>query len=123
MWSNRDCLSNADHDAVERSHLQDVFENEEEMIAEKPMSENIETYECGDYILTAAIWRSPSEIGLLESFEIGIRNKKSGQFRLLQNRHFNHQSVQEVANAIAHLLGDSGEFYEPEWCIEWFGRE
>lgn len=82
---------------------------------ELPMSENVASFEAGRYFVTAAVWR-----GLMgESFEIGIRRKEDGEFWLLQSNKYNHQSVQEVANAIAHLIGMpdiSGEHYDPEWC-------
>lgn len=85
---------------------------------ELPLSENIGRYEAGNYFVTAAVWR-----GLMgESFEIGIRRKEDGEFWLLQSNKYNHQSVQEVANAIAHLIGMpeiSGEHYSPEWCQEY----
>ena len=90
---------------------------------EKPMSENIGTYEANKYIVTAAIWRTHLPDGSqTDAYEIGIREKSSGKFWLLQND-FDHQSVQEVANAIAHLLGMpeiSGEHYTPEWCMRHF---
>ena len=93
-------------------------------MAEEKLSENINRYEAGDYIVTAAIWRTciAAAGGLVDTYEIGIRRKADGKFWLLQNR-FNHQSVQEVANAIAHLIGDAGECYTPEWCLDWFGRD
>lgn len=91
------------------------------MLNEEKMSENIARYEAGEYYVTAAIWKSERDFPA--SYEIWIRHKESGKFWLLQNRGFNYQSVQEVANAIAHLIGDPGENYEPEWCIGWFGRE
>lgn len=79
------------------------------------LSENISSYIAGDYIVTAALWR-----GIMgESYEIGIREKKTGQFHLLQGD-FNYQTVQEVANSIAHLLSIPGECYTPEWCKEHF---
>ena len=84
---------------------------------EKPLSENIQRYEGGDYLITAAIWRTGPY--LQETYEIGIREKASGEFWLLQGD-FNHQSVQEVGNAIAMLLGDKTQCYEPEWCLEHF---
>lgn len=90
---------------------------------EKPLSENIGTYEAGDYLVTAAIWR----VGVLhdqtDTYEIGIREKKTGDFRLLQNRYFTHQTVQEVANAIAHILSIPTECYTPEWICDWFGEK
>ena len=88
----------------------------------KPLSENIGRYEANEYLITAAIWRTRINESLYDTYEIGIRRKKDGKFWLLQGD-FNHQSVQEVANAIAHLLGMpeiSGEHYTPEWCIEHF---
>ena len=41
---------------------------------------------------------------------------------MLRAEKYNYQSVQEVANAIAHLIGMpeiSGEHYTPEWCWEY----
>lgn len=90
---------------------------------DKPLSENIGTYSAGQYIVTAAIWRPVDHYGeQRDQFEIGIRNTKTGDFLLLQSEKYNHQSVQEVANAIAHLIGMpeiSGEHYTPEWCMEY----
>jgi hypothetical protein len=81
----------------------------------EPFSKNIGTYNAGEYIITAALWH-----GLMgESYEIGIRNKNTGEFKLFQGD-FNHQTVQEVANSIAHLLAIPGECYTPEWCMEHF---
>lgn len=91
------------------------------MLNDHKMSENVGRYEAGEYYVTAGTWQPDRDFG--PSYEIGIRHKASGKFHLLQNRNFNFQSVQEVANAIAHLIGDAGESYDPEWCIEWFGRE
>lgn len=81
------------------------------------LSEKIAEYDGGDYFITAAIWRTFIDAagGYCDTYEIGIRNKKDGKFLLLQNR-WNHQSVQEVANAIAHLLSIKTECYTPEWC-------
>jgi len=87
------------------------------------LSENIGKYEAGKYFVTAAIWRTMIEDRLYDTFEIGIRRKEDGKFWLLQNSKWNHQSVQEVANAIAHLIGMpdvSGEHYTPEWCQAYF---
>ena len=99
--------------------------------AEKPnavsmsdkLSENIGRYEAGKYSVTAGIWRTRIGSALFDTFEIGIREKQTGEFTLLQSSKWNHQSVQETANAIAHLLGMpdiSGENYTPEWCQEYF---
>lgn len=104
-------------DGNEKSLNATMLRNQEEKL-----SENIARYEAGDYYVTAAIWR-PMGGAFGDSYEIGIRNLKTGDFRLLQNRSFNHQSVQEVANAIATLIGDNTQNYTPEWCCEWFGRE
>lgn len=82
-----------------------------------PLSENINFYEAGEYLVSAAVWRSP--ILGNESYEIGIRYKKTGGFTLLQGD-FNIQTVQEVANAIAMLLGDETQCYDPQWCKEHF---
>lgn len=88
------------------------------MKKDKPLSENIQTYEAGNYIVTAAV-----RINLYDHYEIGVRDKAvCGNFTLIQNSKFNYQSVQEVANAIAHLLSLSTEHYTPEWCQEWFGE-
>ena len=87
------------------------------------LSENIGRYEAGKYFVTAGIWRTSIEGRLYDTFEIGIRRKEDGKFWLLQSEKYNHQSVQEVANAIAHLIGMpkvSGEHYTPEWCQEYF---
>lgn len=97
---------------------------------EEPISTNIGRYEAGDYFVTAASWeRTLPYFGRCKSFEIGIRDLRadkadSNGFWLLQGE-FNHQSVQEVAEAIAHLLTiSSGEnatlFFTPEWCLEHF---
>ncbi len=87
-------------------------------MSEKPLSEKIAEYDGGDYWVTAGIWRTRIEHNLYDTFEIGMRNKKSDEFTLMQSD-WNHQTVQEVANAIAHLL-NRGEFYTPEWCKEHF---
>lgn len=84
-------------------------------LKEKPLSENVGRYEAGKYFVTAARWQ--------DSYEIGIRRKEDGKFWLLQSEKYNFQSVQEVANAIAHLIGMpdiSGEHYDPEWCQRYF---
>lgn len=91
------------------------------MSENKKLSEKISEYEGGDYFITAGIWRPVAGFG--DQYEIGIRQKVTGKFYLLQNSYFNFQSVQDVANAIAMLLSDKTQNYEPEWCIEWFGRE
>ncbi len=80
---------------------------------DKPLSENIGRYDGGKYLVTAAIWRT--EAGRYDTFEIGIRNIKTGEFTLLQSDKYRHQSVQEVADAIATLLARD---YTPEWCKE-----
>lgn len=94
-------------------------------VKDKPMSENIAFYEAGDFIVSAGIWRS--HLFEFDSYEIGIRNKKTGEFKLIQNNNFDHQSVQEVSNAIAHLLKLSSypmtENYTPEWFKKWFGEK
>lgn len=91
---------------------------------DKPFSENIGVYVNDKYVVTAAIWRTFAEHGgLCDTYEIGIRRKEDGKFWLLSSEKYNHQSVQEVANAIAHLIGMpeiSGEQYSPEWCQEYF---
>ena len=87
------------------------------------LSENIGRYEAGKYLVTAAIWRTRIGAELFDTFEIGIRAKRTGEFTLLQSSKWTHRSVQEVANAIAHLIGMpdiSGEHYSPEWCQEHF---
>lgn len=92
--------------------------------SDEKLSENIGRYEAGKYIVTAAIWRTRIQHNLYDdTFEIGIRDKETGEFILLQSSKWNYQSVQEVANAIAHLIGmpdNSGEQYTPEWCREHF---
>lgn len=95
-----------------------VTSNKGALGREDKLSENIGRYDAGKYLVTAAIWRS-----FYESFEIGIREKETGKFTLIQGENFNYQSVQEVANAIAHLISMpdiSGEHYTPEWCQEHF---
>ena len=71
----------------------------------KPLSENISKYSAGKYVVTAAIWRPSVDSMLFDTFEIGIRHLETGKFWLLQSEKYNLQSVQEVANAIAHLSG------------------
>lgn len=90
---------------------------------EEKLSENIGRWDAGEYHVTAGIWRTRIEGTLFDTFEIGIRHLRTGKFTLLQSSKYNHQSVQEVANAIAHLIGMpaiSGEHYTPEWCQEYF---
>lgn len=89
-------------------------------MTEKPLSENIGVWDGGEYIVTAGIWRSVGYRGVGESFEIGIRNKTNGTFKLLQSDKWNHQSVQEMANVISMLLADKSQSYTPEWCQEYF---
>lgn len=87
--------------------------------ADQKLSKNIGRYEAGNYLVTAAIWRTGVGDGFCDTFEIGIRRKEDNKFWLLQSDKYNYQSVQEVANAIAHLIGMpdvSGEHYNPEWC-------
>lgn len=90
---------------------------------ERPLSENIGKYDAGEYYVTAGIWRTRIEHSLFDTFEIGIRHLPTGKFTLLQSEKYNYQSVQEVANAIAHLLRLScspyTEHYTPEWCQEY----
>lgn len=86
---------------------------------EKPLSEKVSEYDGGDYWITAAIWRTRIEHNLFDTYEIGMRNKTTGEFWLLQGD-FNYQTVQEVAKSIAHLLAIRGEYYTPEWCKEHF---
>jgi hypothetical protein len=91
-------------------------------VSEEKLSENIGRYEAGEYYVTAAIWRTRIEGRLYDTYEIGIRHIPTGKFTLLQSEKYNHQSVQEVANAIAHLLSFapiSGEHYTPDWCAEY----
>lgn len=85
---------------------------------DKPLSENIQFYEAGKYVVSAGIWRPIAILGG-ESYEIGIREKKTGKFYLLQGD-FNFQTVQECSNAIAMLLADESQCYTPEWCLEHF---
>lgn len=90
---------------------------------EEKLSENIGCWDGGKYWVTAGIWRTRIEGTLYDTFEIGIRHKETGEFMLLQSSKWDHQSVQEVANAIGHLIGMpdiSGEHYTPEWCREYF---
>lgn len=79
-----------------------------------PLSEKITEYDGGEYWITAGLWRSIAGFG--HSYEIGIRLKTTGEFKLLQSNHYNHQTVQEVANVIAMLLADKTQCYTPEWC-------
>lgn len=84
-----------------------------------PPSKNIGEWTSPNYLITAASWESLG--GMFgPSYEIGIRDRKTGQFWLLQSRKWHHQSVQEVANAIAHILSIPTEFYTPEWFQEYF---
>lgn len=83
---------------------------------DKILSENIGRFEAGNYLVTAGIWID----GFGKSYEIGIRRKSDAQFWLLQSEKYNYQSVQEVANAIAHLLSLEGESYDPEWLRFYF---
>jgi hypothetical protein len=90
---------------------------------EEKLSENIGHWDGGKWHVTAGIWRTRIQHDLYDTFEIGIRCKETGKFTLLQSDKWNHQTVQEVANAIAHLIGMpdiSGEHYTPEWCQEHF---
>lgn len=86
-----------------------------------PISKNVGRYEAGEYLITAASWET---FGGYPSYELGIRHKKDGTFLLVQSEKYNHQSVQEVANAMAHLLQMSKppmtEQYTPEWLREYF---
>ena len=78
-------------------------------------SEKITEYTCKNYWITCASW-----INILghKEFEIGIRRKSDSKFWLLQSEKYNHQSVQEVANAIAHIF-DCEDTYKPEWMQEY----
>lgn len=89
---------------------------EESMTKSEESSERISAYEAGDYFITAASW-----ICILggKTYEIGIRRKKDGKFWLCTGD-WNHQTVQDVANAMAMLLSDKTQCYEPEWCQEHF---
>ncbi len=84
------------------------------------LSENIGYWDGGKYHVTAGIWRVQIEHQQYDTFEIGIRGKDTGKFTLLQSSKWNHQSVQEVANAVAKLLSCPTEPYTPEWCQEYF---
>lgn len=84
---------------------------------QEPKSENIGIYDGGEWIITAASWTS---VGWT-SYEIGIRHKKTGKFYMIQNN-FDYIEVQNVANAIAHLLCLETENYSPEWAKSWFIR-
>ena len=88
-------------------------------MSEEKLSENIGRYYAGEYFVTAAIWRTCIDGTLFDTFEIGIRHSPSGAFTLLQSSKYNHQSVQEVANAIAHILRIKTECYTPEWFKEY----
>ena len=87
------------------------------------LSENIGGYEAGEYFVTAARWTSYFDHTGFDSFEIGIRRKSDAKFWLLQSRKWNRQSVQEMANAIAHLLSIKTENYDPDWCQEYLAGE
>lgn len=80
-------------------------------------SKLIERYEGGKYLLTAASWKNI--LGGIQ-YEIGIREKSTGKFWLCSSNKWEHQSVQEVANAMAMLLSDDTQNYGPEWCQEFF---
>lgn len=82
---------------------------------EVPSSKTINSYEAGDYYVTAASWTNFHG----KSYEIGIRQKEDGKFWLCQGE-WNHQSVQDVANAMAILLSDKTQCYSPEWCQDHF---
>ena len=86
-------------------------------MTDEKLSENIGRYSAGDYHVTAAIWRTSIGGRLYDTFEVGIRHK-DGKFYLLQSSKYNHQTVQEVANVVAMLLGDKTQCYTPEWCQE-----
>ena len=90
---------------------------------EKTLSECIGRYDAGEYVVTAARWSPNHGYGQYDTYEIGIKHIKSGTFTLLQSEKYNFQSVQEVANAIAHLLTMSTppmtERYTPEWMQEY----
>lgn len=91
-------------------------------MSDEKLSENIARYDAGKYRVTAGIWRTRIEHSLYDTYEIGIRELSTDKFWLLQGD-WNYQTVQEVANAIAHLIGMpdvSGEHYTPEWCQEHF---
>jgi hypothetical protein len=90
------------------------------MIEEKKLSEKIADFEAGKYFVTAAIWRTLVEGHTYDTYEIGIRFKPTGGFTLLQSDKYDHQSVQEVANAIALLLSDETQSYDPKWCQRYF---
>lgn len=85
-------------------------------MTEKPLSENIGSWDGGNYHVTAGIWRTSIEGRLYDTYEIGIRHKTDGTFKLMQSDRYNHQTVQEVANVVAMLLADKTQCYEPEWC-------
>ena len=87
------------------------------MTSVESLSKNIGKYDAGDWVLTAASWANVCG-GV--SYEIGVRDKSTGEFMLLQSHKWDHQSVQEVANAIAMLLSDKTQCYTPEWCREHF---
>lgn len=75
------------------------------------------SYEAGQYLVIAAA--IPGHDNPAKApYEIGITHRGSGQFWHLESTKYDHQSVQEIANAIAHLLSISTEHYTPEWCQE-----
>jgi len=92
------------------------------MSEEKPLSENIQTYSVNNYIVTAAIWRHHGPDGVQrDQYEIGCRDKNTGEFKLLQSNRYTHQSVQDVASAICHILeANTTENYGFDFLEEWF---
>ena len=78
----------------------------------EPKSTKLNEYTTKEYWVTAARWYSPITG---ENYEIGIRHKAlNGDFTLLRGD-WNHQSVQEVSEAVCKLL-DSG--FDVEWIRE-----
>lgn len=83
---------------------------------DKKLSEKLNEYTCRDFWVTAAIWRTPIQNHLFDTYEIGIRSKSNDTFWLLQSSKYNHQSVQEMAEIVCLAL-DHG--YDPEWLREY----
>lgn len=108
------------HSTRAAAQLGELIQNKKgEGMDQKPLSENIGVYEAGGYIVTAGIWRTNISGELYDTFEIGIRQKETDKFHLLQGD-FNYQSVQEVAEAISQLLSIETLCFTPEWCLEHF---
>jgi len=87
--------------------------------------EHIGTFDGGKYLVRAWTVVSPFSAFVIfpKHYSITIEEKGSQPKWEIRSNKYNHQSVQEMANAIAHLLSFSnlsGEHYSPEWCQEYF---